>query len=152
MAFLVSFHGLQDTFLKLGILLNDREIPLPSSQFVIGRKSECHLRPKSEKVSKLHCAIGRKGGRVVVLDLKSRNGTLINGDHAGRLIEAAGLKGAQQGNVQISPVHANFFINVGGAGTAADYHALVRLTQERVAAQFDVQLEPEIGFVGDFSA
>ena len=58
----------------------DREIPLPSSQFIIGRKKECHLRARSERVSKLHCAIVRKAGRVVVRDLKSMNGTLVNGE------------------------------------------------------------------------
>ncbi len=42
------------------------------------------------------------------------------GDYAGRLIEAAGLKGTRVGGVQISPVHANFFINDGNA-TATDY-------------------------------
>lgn len=57
-----------------------REIPLPASQFIIGRSSRCHLRPHSEQVSKVHCAIGRKpGNRVVVRDMKSRNKTYING-------------------------------------------------------------------------
>ena len=55
-----------------------REIPLPSSQFVIGRSPVCHLRPSSELVSKLHCAIGRKAGDVLVRDLNSRNRTYIN--------------------------------------------------------------------------
>jgi UDP-N-acetylmuramate dehydrogenase len=73
------------------------------------------------------------------------------GDYAGRLIEAAGLKGTQRGHVQISPVHANFFVNVSGQGSAADYFALIQLAQEQVAAQFGVQLEPEISFVGDFA-
>lgn len=54
------------------------EIPLPSSQFVIGRGSVCHLRPHSELVSKLHCVIGRRAGHVVVRDLKSANRTFIN--------------------------------------------------------------------------
>jgi len=58
-----------------------KEIPLPASQFIIGRSSRCHLRPHSEQVSKVHCAIGRKpGNRVVVRDMKSRNKTYINGD------------------------------------------------------------------------
>jgi len=65
------------------------------------------------------------------------------GDYAGRLIEAAGLKGTRIGGVQISPVHANFFVHV-GQGTAADYLALIRLAQETVAARFGVQLELEI--------
>jgi hypothetical protein len=56
-----------------------REIPLPNSQFVIGRGSSCHLRPHSNLVSKMHCAIARKpGGKVEVRDLKSRNCTYVN--------------------------------------------------------------------------
>ena len=55
-----------------------RGIPLPSSQFIIGRNPECHLRPHSEQVSKLHCGIGRKLDRVVVRDFSSRNGTYLN--------------------------------------------------------------------------
>ena len=53
------------------------------------------------------------------------------GDFAGRLIEAAGLKGHRVGGAQISPVHANFIANTGGA-TAADVLALIRRAQERV--------------------
>ncbi len=55
-----------------------REIPLPSSQFIIGRSPACHLRPHSMLVSKLHCAIGRQAGHVIVRDLNSRNKTYIN--------------------------------------------------------------------------
>lgn len=73
------------------------------------------------------------------------------GDYAGRLIEAAGLKGYRIGAAMVSPVHANFFINVEGrSGSAADYRALVRHVQQTVAAQFDVTLETEIEFLGEF--
>ncbi|MBO9309835.1 MAG: UDP-N-acetylmuramate dehydrogenase, partial [Chloroflexi bacterium] len=70
-------------------------------------------------------------------------------DYAGRLIEAAGLKGTRVGGVLISPQHANWFINTGD-GTADDYLALIRLAQQRVYEQFGVQLELEIELVGDF--
>lgn len=69
-------------------------------------------------------------------------------DYAGRLIEAAGLKGTQIGGVQISPLHANFFINVGGA-TANDYFALIDLVQSTVRAKFGVELELEVEKIGD---
>ena len=68
------------------------------------------------------------------------------GDYAGRLIEAAGLKGARVGDIVVSTQHANFFINE-GQGTAADYAALVRRVQEEVARQFGVRLELEIEVV-----
>ncbi len=69
------------------------------------------------------------------------------GDHAGRLIEAAGLKGVAVGGAELSPVHANFFVNRGGA-RAADVLALMRLAQERVRARFGIALEPEIERLG----
>lgn len=69
------------------------------------------------------------------------------GDYAGRLIEAAGLKGQRMGGVVISDRHANFFIN-DGQGTATDYQALICLAQTEVARQFGVHLEPEIEFFG----
>lgn len=73
------------------------------------------------------------------------------GDHAGRLIEAAGLKGCRIGSAQVSPVHANFFLNEGGAANASDYYALVRHVQRTVAARSGIVLEPEIEFIGAYS-
>ncbi len=57
----------------------DREIPLPETIFLIGRDKQCHLRPHCQLVSKLHCAIAAWAGKVRVRDLKSRNGTFLNG-------------------------------------------------------------------------
>ncbi len=71
-------------------------------------------------------------------------------DYAGRLIEAAGLKGHQIGQAQISLLHANFFQNLGGA-TTADMLALIDLAQSTVEAKFEVKLELEIEVVGEFS-
>jgi len=65
------------------------------------------------------------------------------GDHAGRLIEAAGLKGHSIGDAEISPLHANFFINHGNA-TFEDYRQLIKLAQESVLEKFNVNLELEI--------
>lgn len=72
------------------------------------------------------------------------------GDYAGRLIDAAGLKGHQIGGAQVSALHANFFINTGGA-TAADYYALIGSVQAEVARQTGVTLELEIEIVGEFT-
>jgi UDP-N-acetylmuramate dehydrogenase len=71
------------------------------------------------------------------------------GDYAGRLIEAAGLKGTQIGGAQISPVHANFFVNLGEA-KAADFAALIDLARQTVKARFDIELELEIERIGDW--
>jgi UDP-N-acetylmuramate dehydrogenase len=73
------------------------------------------------------------------------------GDYAGRLIEAAGLKGRRIGQAQISPLHANFFVNLGGA-RAQDVYGLIHLVQETVQARFGVRLELEIELLGDWGA
>ena len=56
------------------------EIPLPMPQFVIGRDPQCNLRPNSELISKMHCAILQRDDQVLVRDLKSTNGTFVNND------------------------------------------------------------------------
>ncbi|MDE2853141.1 MAG: UDP-N-acetylmuramate dehydrogenase [Chloroflexota bacterium] len=73
-----------------------------------------------------------------------------HGDFAGRLVEAAGLKGARVGSVQVSPVHANFFINSGDAASARDYYQLICLVRERVKEVFDLSLELEIQLLGEW--
>ncbi len=72
------------------------------------------------------------------------------GDHAGRLIEAAGLKGTRIGNAEISTLHGNFFINHGET-KAEDVRALIRLAQKTVAEKFNVKLELEVELVGEWT-
>jgi UDP-N-acetylmuramate dehydrogenase len=70
-----------------------------------------------------------------------------SGDYAGRLIEAAGLKGERIGGAQISEVHANFIANTGGA-TADDVLALIERAQKRVRDSAGVELETEVKVIG----
>jgi UDP-N-acetylmuramate dehydrogenase len=72
------------------------------------------------------------------------------GDAAGRLIDAAGLKGTRIGQAEISTVHANFFVNLGGA-TAQNVMTLIRQAQEKVGQKFGVTLELEVELVGDWN-
>jgi UDP-N-acetylmuramate dehydrogenase len=72
------------------------------------------------------------------------------GDHAGRLVEAAGLKGHREGNAMWSDLHANFVVNLGGA-TARDCLALIRLARTRVRERFGVELELEVRLAGAFA-
>jgi UDP-N-acetylmuramate dehydrogenase len=65
------------------------------------------------------------------------------GDSAGRLIEAAGLKGLQRGGAMVSTKHANFIVNTGMA-SAADITELMREVQERVYRFSGIKLEPEV--------
>src|SRR5688500_18645287 len=55
-----------------------KEIPVPVSRFLIGRSDECHLRPKSDAISRNHCAILIHDDEVAIRDLNSRNGTFLN--------------------------------------------------------------------------
>jgi UDP-N-acetylmuramate dehydrogenase len=73
----------------------------------------------------------------------------IEGVGAGRLIDQCGLKGFRIGGAQISHIHANIIVNLGGA-TAGDVRALITHAQEQVLARFGQRLEPEIGFIGEF--
>lgn len=72
------------------------------------------------------------------------------GDHAGRLIEAAGLKGTRIGNAEISTMHGNFFINHGKT-KAEDIRALILLVQKTVSEKFNVKLELEVELVGEWN-
>src|SRR5215216_6090748 len=72
-----------------------------------------------------------------------------NGDYAGRLIEAAGLKGVHIGTAETSPLHGNFFINHAHT-KAEDILALIQLVQETVKRKQGVELELEIELIGEW--
>lgn len=73
------------------------------------------------------------------------------GDHAGRLVEAAGLKGHRIGSAQVSTLHANFIVTDRGSGRASDVRALGDLVRATVRDRFGVELAYEIEFVGDWA-
>jgi len=68
------------------------------------------------------------------------------GDSAGRLIEESGCKGMRVGGAMVSPVHANFFVNMGGA-TATDVKELMERVQKRVRKDSGILLVPEVHFL-----
>jgi UDP-N-acetylmuramate dehydrogenase len=70
------------------------------------------------------------------------------GDFPGRVIEAAGLKGTRVGNIEVSPVHANYLVNLGG-GTAEDALALIELVRKTVHEKLGIELESEVRIVGE---
>jgi UDP-N-acetylmuramate dehydrogenase len=72
-----------------------------------------------------------------------------NGDYAGKLIEASGLKGTRIGNAEISPLHGNFFLNHANT-KAEDIFALIQLVQKTVKEKQGVDLELEIELVGEW--
>jgi UDP-N-acetylmuramate dehydrogenase len=70
------------------------------------------------------------------------------GDHAARLIEAAGLKGTEIGGARVSEKHANFIVNPGGAATAGAIESLIGRIQAEVREQFGVELVREVRILG----
>jgi len=72
------------------------------------------------------------------------------GDFAGRLIERVGLKGHTIGGAQISALHANWIVNLGGA-TAKDVVSLIDLARARVLDASGVELKPEVKRIGSFA-
>jgi UDP-N-acetylenolpyruvoylglucosamine reductase len=85
------------------------------------------------------------------LDLPNAGSVFRNppGDHAARLIEAAGLKGFAIGGARVSEKHANFIVNAQRLATAADIEALIEHVRRVVAASSGVLLEPEIQIIGE---
>ena len=73
----------------------------------------------------------------------------IEGVGAGRLIDQCGLKGHRVGDAQISHIHANIIVNLGRA-TARDVRQLITVAQGAVRERFGQNIEPEIGFIGEF--
>lgn len=70
------------------------------------------------------------------------------GDFPGRVIEAAGLKGTRVGNIEVSPIHANYLVNLGG-GTAEDALELIEHVRETVREKMGIELESEVRVIGE---
>ena len=70
------------------------------------------------------------------------------GDFPGRVIEEAGLKGTRVGNIEVSPVHANYLVNLGG-GTAEEALELIELVRQKVRERLGIELEAEVRVIGE---
>jgi UDP-N-acetylmuramate dehydrogenase len=91
--------------------------------------------------------------RTQPIDVPTCGSTFRNppGDSAGRLLEAAGLKGFRVGAVEVSPKHANFVVNLGGA-TARDLWAVIEEMRRRVLEQSGIALEVEVHRAGEWAS
>lgn len=98
---------------------------------------------KGDKEESLALVRDRKERRLATqpLDMPSAGSVFRNpeNDHAGRLIEAAGLKGKKIGGAMVSEKHANFIVNTGGA-TSNDVKNLIKLVHTQVKEKFNVDL------------
>lgn len=89
-----------------------QEIPIPTARFLVGRGEECHLRPRSDAVSRRHCALLVEDNRVTVHDFGSKNGTYVNGERV------EGLQVVENGDqIHIGPLHFELVVDhvLGGA-------------------------------------
>ena len=115
-----------------------------NAEFVLRRADPAMLKRKASQFSQRRRETQPPGASIGSMFKNPR------GDYAGRLLEAAGLKGMRIGQVEISRVHANFFVNMGGA-TAEQVYELIARARDAVRAKFDVKLELEIQFLGEWS-
>ena len=80
-------------------------IPIVGERFIIGRADDCHLKPRSELISRYHCEIFLKEGVVFVRDMGSKNGVLLNGI---QITETNELKNSDK--LTVGPLE--FFVNI----------------------------------------
>jgi UDP-N-acetylmuramate dehydrogenase len=125
-----------------------RSLSLSPGAAVVGASIVLHRESKDAVSDRMAGYLERRRVRQP-LDYPSAGSVFRNptGDFAGRLIEDAGLKGERIGGAMVSPKHANFIVNVGGA-SAGDILELMDLVRERVLRKTGVGLEPEIRVVG----
>jgi pSer/pThr/pTyr-binding forkhead associated (FHA) protein len=83
-----------------------KEIRIPTPKCIVGRGDDCHLRPKSDAISRRHCEITVQEGRVIIQDLGSKNGTLVNGE---RIDDARVLQSGD--SVQFGPLSFEILID-----------------------------------------
>lgn len=109
-----------------------------------------HLgRGDGEEAKQLMAKLTRERNETQPIKTKNCGSVFKNppGDSAGRLVQAAGLKGAREGKAVVSPLHGNFIVNEGGA-SAADVRRLIERVTAEVKRRFGAQLEPEVEMVG----
>lgn len=126
-----------------------RALEVPATAVVLGGRFRTRADEPAAIRARMDALLGQRRATQPISE-RSCGSVFKNppGDHAGRLIEAAGLKGSRAGEARISELHANFIVTERGA-TAADVLALIERAQETVAKSFGVALEPEVRIVGE---
>ena len=110
------------------------------------------VRGDGEEAKQLMAKLTRERSETQPIKTKNCGSVFKNphGDSAGRLVQAAGLKGAREGAAVVSQLHGNFIVNEGGA-TANDVRRLIERVMAEVKRRFGVELEPEVEMVGRWS-
>ena len=126
-----------------------RHVAGPTDEWFVAGDLRFDADPDQGAAARIRALLARRN-ETQPLGLPSCGSTFKNPpqDHAGRLIEAAGMKGARRGGAYVSPKHANFIIN-DGAATAADIEGLMEDIRARVLTMAGVRLEHEVRIVGE---
>lgn len=147
----VDGHGRIHTRLPTEFEIGYREVSGPSGQWFIAARFE--FEPAAEDSMERVRSLMQERKQKQPLGLPSCGSVFRNppGDHAARLIDAAGLKGMRVGGAQVSEKHANFIINTGTA-TAADVERLIEEVREAVENLHGVRLQLEVHIIGERAA
>jgi UDP-N-acetylmuramate dehydrogenase len=132
-------------------LFSYRKSMLPEGAIVVSARCTLNVADNPEDVKKTVKEILRERKTKHPLDYPSAGSVFKNPDgHASwKLINDAGLRGYSIGGAKVSELHTNFIVNTGKA-TAMDIKHLVEFIQETVHKLYDINLEPEIRFIGEF--
>jgi pSer/pThr/pTyr-binding forkhead associated (FHA) protein len=126
--------------ISLKVLSGNHEgklIPIKDEKFFIGRGDDCQLRPKSESVSRRHCALVQKDGRLLLMDLKSRNGTYVNDKQLSH-DKAKILKSGDR--LKVGQLEFEVVIEIGIANTKKPEASTPQEVAQRIAEQADAKL------------
>jgi len=126
-----------------------RGIGLPTEEVILQGEFSLHKGNRNEIVNRMEESL-RKKKETQPLSQPSAGSIFKNPPDmpAGRLIEEAGLKGTRRGDAMISPLHANFIVNM-GAARARDVLGLIELIRQRIYKEKRIKLELEVLIIGE---
>ena len=117
-----------------------KTIPVAPPDFVIGRDPQCQLRPASPAISKQHCAISIRDGKVFVRDCGSTNGTFLNGE------QIAGEREAKAGDrLRVGPLEFDIQIEAGASVAAKPAATPVRVAAAATAKSAGASKKAVVG-------
>jgi UDP-N-acetylmuramate dehydrogenase len=144
----MTMDGQEKIYNPEDISFSYRQSTFPENEIVLSAAFELI---QSDTITVMEKRSKASGGRKASQPLKFRSAGSVfknpNEGAAGYYIDQAGLKGTKIGGAEISPIHANFFVNHGEA-KASDIVALIRLARETVQNKFGIALDLEVKTLG----
>ncbi len=141
-------QGEVNTRRRSDLVFSYRNLSLPEKSIVVRARFRC-VQESQERVSRKVSDYLKRRKATQPLEYPNAGSVFKNppNEYAGRLLEEVGLKGKKVGGAMISPKHANYIVNTGGA-KADDVLALMDLARETVKAKTGIDLESEIRIIG----